>query len=41
MVDRQQLGIAIIGAGFMGDTHAYGYRRVRALRKPPDVDPEY
>ena len=36
----RDLGIAIVGAGFMGDTHAYGYRRVRNLRAPPRLLPD-
>ena len=48
--DGRELGVAIVGAGFMGDTHAYGYSRMHSLRAPPpvlpnirtviDVDPE-
>ncbi len=37
--DGSEIGVAIVGAGFMGDTHAYGYRRVRSLRVPPAVLP--
>ena len=37
---RRELAVAIVGAGFMGDTHAYGYRRVRSLRAPPAVLPD-
>ena len=37
--DGNELGVAIIGAGFMGDTHAYGYRRVCSLRARPGVVP--
>ena len=37
--DGRELTVAIVGAGFMGDTHAYGYRRVRSLRAPPVVLP--
>ena len=34
-----ELGVAIVGAGFMGDTHSYGYHRVRSLRAPPGILP--
>ena len=37
--DVNELGVAIVGAGFMGDTHAYGYGRVRSLRRPPPILP--
>ena len=37
---RPKLGIALIGAGFMGDTHAYAYRRVAALRAGPPLVPD-
>ena len=34
--DGREVGVAIIGAGFMGDTHSYGYRRVGNLRRALD-----
>ena len=37
--DGREIRVAIVGAGFMGDTHAYGYRRVRSLRAPPAILP--
>ena len=37
--DGSEIGVAIVGAGFMGNTHAYGYRRVRSLRARPAVLP--
>ena len=38
--DGAELGVAILGAGFMGDTHAYGYRRIRSLRAATAVPPD-
>lgn len=38
--DRRTLGIALIGTGFMGDTHTYAYRRVAALREAPPLVPD-
>lgn len=34
------LGIAVVGAGFMGDTHTYGYRRIPTLHRPPPLLPD-
>jgi len=38
--DRGKLGIAVIGTGFMGDTHTYAYRRVATLRAAPPLVPD-
>lgn len=40
MGSERKLGIALVGTGFMGDTHTYAYRRIAALRAPPPLLPD-